>query len=80
LSNGAAVQIRGSLRSPGRAAFRTKAFGALEKGFRAAGAAAVEHAAVRPLDEAKRAKFIEQLKNATGVFFPAATKTASWKC
>ena len=46
-----------------------ESFEALEKGFRAAGAAAVEHAAVRPLDEAKRAKFIEQLKNATGVFF-----------
>ncbi|MFL6468497.1 MAG: cyanophycinase [Pyrinomonadaceae bacterium] len=46
-----------------------ESFESLDKGFRAAGAASVAHAAVPPLDEAKRAKFVEQLSRATGVFF-----------
>lgn len=46
-----------------------ESFAALDKGFQAAGARHVEHAAVRPLDADKRAKFIEQLKTATGIFF-----------
>lgn len=46
-----------------------ESFAALDKGFKAAGARQVEHAAMRPLDAEKRAKFIEQLKTATGVFF-----------
>lgn len=46
-----------------------ESFAALNKGFQAAGAGIVEHAPVRPLDEEKRARFVEQLNNATGVFF-----------
>jgi cyanophycinase len=46
-----------------------ESFAALDKGFQTAGARQVEHAAVRPLDAERRAKFIDQLKNATGVFF-----------
>ena len=44
-------------------------FEALKKDFSIVPAASIEHAAMRPLDAQKRAKFIEQLKNATGVFF-----------
>jgi cyanophycinase len=46
-----------------------ESFESLKKGFLDAGAGTVEHAAVRPLDAEKRAKFIDQLKSATGVFF-----------
>ena len=46
-----------------------ESFEALDKSFRAAGAGSVEHASARPLDAAKRAQFIEQLRNSTGVFF-----------
>lgn len=46
-----------------------ESFESMQKAFIAGGAASVEHAAMRPLDAAKRARFIEQLKNATGVFF-----------
>lgn len=46
-----------------------ESFDALNKSFRAAGAGRVEHAAARPLDGAKRGQFIEQLQNATCVFF-----------
>lgn len=40
-----------------------------EKVFLALNPGSVEHAVVKPLDTEKRAKFIEQLKNATGVYF-----------
>lgn len=46
-----------------------ESFDALKKDFSAKPTEAIEHAAMRPLDPDKRAKFIEQLKNATGVFF-----------
>lgn len=46
-----------------------ESFESLNKGFVTAGAGIAEHASVPPLDEEKRAKFIEQLNNATGVFF-----------
>jgi cyanophycinase len=46
-----------------------ESFEALRKNFTDAGAGSVEHAAVRPLDTAKRTQFIDQLKSATGVFF-----------
>jgi cyanophycinase len=44
-------------------------FEALKKDFLPQNPAAIEHASIRPLDAEKRAKFVEQLKNATGVFF-----------
>ncbi|HQZ95508.1 MAG TPA: cyanophycinase [Pyrinomonadaceae bacterium] len=40
-----------------------------QKVFMAANPGSVEHAVVKPLDAERRAKFIEQLKNATGVYF-----------
>lgn len=40
-----------------------------EKVFMAANPGSVEHAVIKPLDGEKRAKFIEQLKAATGVYF-----------
>ena len=46
-----------------------ESFAALKKDFSIVPAASIEHAAMRPLDAEKRAKFIEQLKNATGIFF-----------
>lgn len=46
-----------------------ESFAALNKNFTEAGAGSVEHAATRPLDAAKRAQFIEQLRTATAVFF-----------
>ena len=44
-------------------------FEALNRNFSPHGPAAVEHAATRPLDGDKRARFISQLKDATAVFF-----------
>ncbi|NOT47983.1 MAG: cyanophycinase, partial [Acidobacteria bacterium] len=46
-----------------------ESFEALKKDFSDLPTAAIDHAAMRPLDGDKRTKFIEQLKNATGVFF-----------
>ncbi len=46
-----------------------QSFAALKKDFSIMPGITVEHAAMRPLDTEKRARFIEQLKNATGVFF-----------
>ena len=46
-----------------------ESFEALQKGFHAANAGIAEHAPERPLDAEKRARFVEQLNNATGVFF-----------
>lgn len=46
-----------------------ESFEALDRNFQEAGAGIVEQAPVRPLDTVKRARFIEQLNNATGVFF-----------
>ena len=46
-----------------------ESFEALKKGFGQFPHSSIEHAAIRPLDAVKRAKFIEQLKTATGVFF-----------
>lgn len=46
-----------------------ESFEALKKDFSALPGVTVEHAPVRPLDAEKKAKFIEQLKAATGVFF-----------
>jgi cyanophycinase len=44
-------------------------FEALKKDFSPQNPAAIEHASIRPLDSEKRAKFIEQLKTTTGIFF-----------
>lgn len=41
----------------------------LEKAFQTANAGFVDHAPIRPLDAEKRAKFVDQLNGATGVFF-----------
>ena len=46
-----------------------ESFAALKRDFSIVPSAAIEHAAMRPLDAEKRAKFIEQLKTATGIFF-----------
>lgn len=46
-----------------------ESFEALKKGFGQFPHKSLEHAAMRPLDAEKRAKFVEQLKSATGVFF-----------
>ncbi|MEQ1603983.1 MAG: cyanophycinase [Pyrinomonadaceae bacterium] len=40
-----------------------------EKVFMAANPGSVEHAVIKPLDAEKRARFVEQLKAATGVYF-----------
>lgn len=46
-----------------------ESYASLEKAFQTANAGFVEHAPVRPLDPEKRAKFIEQINSASGVFF-----------
>lgn len=46
-----------------------ESFEALKKDFSIVPTAAIEHAAMRPLDAEKRAKFVEQLSTATGLFF-----------
>ena len=46
-----------------------ESFESLRKGLSLTHSVKVEHAAVRPLDTARRVKFIEQLNAATGVFF-----------
>lgn len=46
-----------------------ESFETLKKDFSIAPIASIEHAAMRPLDAEKRARFIEQLRSATGVFF-----------
>lgn len=46
-----------------------ESFVALKKSFEAHSGTSVEHAAMRPLDAQKRTRFIEQLKNASAVFF-----------
>jgi len=46
-----------------------ESFEALKKSFGQFSHAAIDHGAIRPLDAAKRQKFIEQLKVATGIFF-----------
>jgi len=46
-----------------------ESFLSLQKGLQTAGAGMAEHAPVRPLDENSRAKFVEMINNATGVFF-----------
>lgn len=46
-----------------------ESFEALKEDFSILPMAAIEHAAMRPLDGDRRTKFIGQLKNATGVFF-----------
>lgn len=46
-----------------------ESFDALKKDFSLRPTASIEHAAMRPLDAEKRARFIEQLRTATGVFF-----------
>ena len=46
-----------------------ESYASLEKAFQSANAGFVEHAPVRPLDAEKRARFIEQLNGASGVFF-----------
>lgn len=44
-------------------------FDGTQKAFMAFNPGSVEHAVIRPLDAEKRAKFIEQLKQSTGVYF-----------
>ncbi|MGQ0540502.1 MAG: cyanophycinase [Blastocatellia bacterium] len=46
-----------------------ESFDALKRDFAVFPAASIDHAAMRPLDAEKRAKFIEQMRNATGIFF-----------
>lgn len=46
-----------------------ESFEALKKNFSSQNGVSIEHAAIRPLDGEKRARFIEQLKTATGIFF-----------
>ena len=46
-----------------------ESYASLEKAFQTANAGLVEHAPIRPLDGEKRSKFVEQLNNASGVFF-----------
>ncbi len=46
-----------------------ESYTSLEKAFQNANAGLVEHAPIRPLDDEKRRKFVEQLNGATGVFF-----------
>lgn len=46
-----------------------ESYASLEKAFQTSNAGLVEHAPVRPLDDAKRAKFVEQLNSSSGVFF-----------
>ena len=44
-------------------------FEGTKKVFEAANPGSVEHAVIKPIDAEKRTKFIDQLKNATGVYF-----------
>ena len=46
-----------------------ESYASLEKAFQTSNAGLVEHAPVRPLDAETRAKFVEQLNGATGIFF-----------
>lgn len=46
-----------------------ESYGSLEKAFQTSNAGLVEHAPIRPLDDEKRRKFVEQLNSASGVFF-----------
>ena len=46
-----------------------ESYASLEKAFQASNAGYVEHAPIRPLDAEKRARFVEQLNAASGVFF-----------
>ena len=46
-----------------------ESFEALKKGFGQFPHSSIDHGAIRPLDAEKRARFIQQLKAATGVFF-----------
>ncbi len=46
-----------------------ESFESLKKGFSTFNPGMIEHAAIRPFDAEKRAKFVDQLKTATGVFF-----------
>jgi len=46
-----------------------ESYASLEKAFQTANAGLVEHAPIRPLDSETRAKFVEQLNGASGVFF-----------
>lgn len=46
-----------------------ESYASLEKQFQTSNAGLVEHAPIRPLDGEKRARFVEQLNNASGVFF-----------
>jgi cyanophycinase-like exopeptidase len=57
-----------------------ESFEALKKDFSILEGIQVEHAATRPLDAEKRAKFIEQLKNATGIFFSGGDQNRIMDC
>lgn len=46
-----------------------ESYASLEKAFQTANAGLVEHAPIRPLDAETRARFVEQLNSASGVFF-----------
>ncbi len=46
-----------------------KSFEALKKDFSIVPGISIEHAAMRPLDAARRAAFVEQLRTATAIFF-----------
>ena len=46
-----------------------ESFAALKRDFSVVEGVQIEHASTRPLDAEKRARFVEQLKNATGIFF-----------
>ncbi|MDI1242381.1 MAG: cyanophycinase [bacterium] len=46
-----------------------ESYASLEKALQTSNAGLVEHAPIRPLDAEKRAKLVEQLNSATGVFF-----------
>ncbi len=50
-------------------AAENSSFDGTQKVFMAANPGSVQHAVIRPLDAEKRAKFIDQLKTATGVYF-----------
>lgn len=46
-----------------------ESFEALKKDFSKAPLTSIDHASIRPLDAGKRARFLEQLRSATGIFF-----------
>ncbi|MEQ1765219.1 MAG: cyanophycinase, partial [Pyrinomonadaceae bacterium] len=46
-----------------------ESYASLEKAFQTSNAGLVEHASIRPLDTEKRAKLVEQLNGASGIFF-----------